>query len=113
VRVVLLSIPLALYATIVLVSAQAIAQHSQFHIPGESIDRALTESARQTWLQIARFSDTIDGRAIVGRITGEFSVEQALSSLVTPRGLSYKIVNDQNVAVLQLETRPIQHLRAS
>jgi iron complex outermembrane recepter protein len=102
VRVILLSIALALCATVLPVSAQAVAQHYQLRIPRQQLDTALKEFAHQTGLQIARFSDTIDGRVMVGPIAGEFSIEQALNSLLTPSGLTYKIVNDQTIAVLQI-----------
>jgi hypothetical protein len=104
--VTLLSIALALCTAIVPVSAQAVAQHYQLHIPRQPLDTALKDFARQTGLQIAHFSDTINGSAMVGPITGEFSVQQALSSLLTPSGLTYKLVNDQTIAIVQPQAPP-------
>ena len=70
------------------------------NIPRQSLDTALKEFAAQTGLQIARFSDTIDGGAIVGPLTGQHSAETALKSLLTPQGLTYKIVNERTIAVV-------------
>jgi hypothetical protein len=63
-------IVLVLGAAIIPVSAQALTQRYQLNIPRQPLDTALKDFARQTGLQVARFSDTIDGNALVGPITG-------------------------------------------
>jgi iron complex outermembrane receptor protein len=101
-RVTLLSIVVALCAAVLPVSAQALIQHYKLDIPRQPLDTALKEFAQQTGLQVARFSDTVDGSARVGPVTGEFSAEQALDSLLIPSGLGYKRVNDRTIAIVPL-----------
>src|ERR1700736_413741 len=99
VRLILLSMVLGLCAAVLPASAQALIQ---INIPRQSLDTALKDFARQTGLQIGRFSDTVDGSAIVGPVTGELSAEQALKSLLVPSGLSYKMVNARTIAIVPL-----------
>src|SRR5262245_5573949 len=61
---------LALCAGVFPVSAQVLSQHYRLNIPREPLDAALKDFARQTNLQIARFSDTVDGSVIVGPVAG-------------------------------------------
>jgi outer membrane receptor protein involved in Fe transport len=98
-----LSIALALGAAVIPVSAQATAehQHYQLNIPRQSLGAALNDFAKQTGLQIARFSDAVDGSAMVGPVTGDVTLEQALNSLLDPQGLSYKLVNDRTIAIVK------------
>lgn len=80
--------------------AQAIVRHYDLNIPKQSLDMALRDLAQQTGLQIALFSDTIDGSAVVGPVLGTQSAEEALQRLLVPRGLSYKRVSEGTIAVL-------------
>ncbi len=50
--------------------AQAATQHYQLDIPRQSLDTALKDLAQQTGLQIGRFSERIDGSAVVGPVQG-------------------------------------------
>ena len=100
-RITLLAVAMALFASVLPVSAQAVMQHYQLNIPRQSLDSALRDFAHQTGLQVARFSDTIDGSAVVGPVTGELSAEQALKSLLGPSGLSFKMVNDRTIAIVK------------
>lgn len=99
-RAACLSIALALCAVIVPVSAQAIAQRYELNIPRQPLEAAIKDFAYQTGLQIARFSDRIDGSMLVGPLSGGYSAEQALQQLLQPGGLTYKIVNDTTIAIL-------------
>src|ERR1700736_816470 len=99
VRIILLSMVLGLCAAVLPVSAQALIK---INIPRQSLDTALKDFAQQTGLQVGRFSDTVDGSAMVGPVTGELSVEQALMSLLVPSGLSYKKVNERTIAIVPL-----------
>jgi iron complex outermembrane recepter protein len=99
-RAVCLSIALALCAAIVPVSAQAIAQRYELKIPRQPLEAAIKDFAYQTGLQIARFSDRIDGSMLVGPLSGGYSAEQALQQLLQPGGLTYKIVNDTTIAIV-------------
>jgi outer membrane receptor protein involved in Fe transport len=99
-RAVCVSIALALCATIVPVSAQAIAQRYELNIPRQPLEAAIKDFAYQTGLQIARFSDKVDGSMLVGPLSGDYSAEQALQQLLQPGGLTYKIVNDNTIAIM-------------
>lgn len=99
-RAVCLSIAMALCASIVPVSAQAIAQRYELNIPRQPLEAAIKDFAYQTGLQIARFSDRIDGSTLVGPLSGDYSAEQALQQLLQPGGLTYKIVNDTTIAIM-------------
>jgi len=100
-RIAFVSIGLALGAGIVPVSAQAVAQHFQLNIPRQSLDLALKEFAQQTGLQVARFSDSTEGSTLVGPLNGDLSAEQALQSLLTPQGLTYRVVNGNTIAIVK------------
>ncbi len=99
-RVALLTIVLAVAAVTLPVSAQALQGSYHLNIPRQSLDGALKDLAQQTGLQIARFSDTPGGSALVGPVGGEMSVGQALTSLLTNSGLTFKMVNDRTIAVV-------------
>ncbi len=99
-RALLLSIALAFCGAVLPLSAQAVIVRYELNIPRQPLDAALKEFAAQTGLQIARFSDSIDGRALVGPLTGRHSAESALKTLLSPQGLSYKMVNDRTIAVV-------------
>src|SRR2546426_12633007 len=78
VRITLLAVAMALFASVLPVSAQAVIQYYQLNIPRQSLDTALKDFARQTGLQVARFSDAPRGRAlVVGPVSGDMSVDQA------------------------------------
>jgi len=100
VRVALLTVVLAGAALAIPVSAQALADSYHLNIPRQPLDGALKDLAQQTGLQIARFSDTPGSGALVGPVTGEMPVGQALNSLLQPAGLTYRMVNDRTIAVV-------------
>jgi len=92
---------MALFASILPVSAQAVMQHYQLNIPRQSLDTALKDFAHQTGLQVARFSDAPRGSAlVVGPLSGDMSVGQALTALLKSTGLTYTVVNDRTIAVV-------------
>jgi iron complex outermembrane receptor protein len=101
VRITLLAAAIALVASVLPVSAQAVMQHYQLNIPRQSLDSALKDFAHQTGLQVARFSDTIDGSAMVGPVSGALSAEEALKSLLAPGGLRFKMVNERTIAIIK------------
>jgi outer membrane receptor protein involved in Fe transport len=100
-RITLLAVALALFASVVPVSAQALIARYQLNIPRQPLDTALKDFAAQTGLQVARMSDAVDGSALVGPVHGDLSAEDALKSLLGPRGLSYTMVNDRTFAVFK------------
>ena len=99
-RVVLLSLVLAVVAVAAPFPTKALSQSYHLNIPRQPLDTALKDLAQQTGLQIARFSDTPGGSSVVGPIAGEMSVGQALNSLLVTSGLTYKVVNDRTIAVV-------------
>ncbi len=96
-----MSIAVALCVAIAPVCAQAAIRHYEINIRRQPLETALQDFAHQTGLQIARFSDTIDGRALVGPLEGDYSAEQALDKLLAQHGLTYRLVNDRTVAVME------------
>src|SRR5579883_3206873 len=69
-------------------------------IPRQPLDGALSELARETGLQIARFSDTPGGEVLAGPLSGDMPVGKALATLLGPSGLTYKMINDRTIAVV-------------
>lgn len=100
VKVLRASIALALAASVIPVAAQALVRHYQLNIPRQPLDSAIKEFAQQTGLQIARFSDVATSKTIVGPLTGDFSVDGALKSLLSTSGLGYRLVNERTIAVV-------------
>jgi iron complex outermembrane receptor protein len=80
-------------------SAAAVTRYD-LNIPRQTLDTALKDLAAQTGLQIACFTDTVDGSALVGPLSGAHSATTALEMLLAPQGLSYKVVNDRTIAVV-------------
>ena len=76
-----------------------IVQHN-LNIPRQTLDVALKELARQTGLQIVRFSDAVKGDAIVGPLNGTYSIDQALRTLLAPSGLTYRSLNSRAYMVV-------------
>jgi iron complex outermembrane receptor protein len=73
-------------------------------IPRQALDTALKELAKQTGLQVARFSDRGNGSLMVGPVRGEVTAETALDSLLEASGLTYRVVNDRTIAVMEPDT---------
>jgi iron complex outermembrane receptor protein len=86
--------------------AAASIRHYQLNIPRQSLDNAIRELAQQTGLQIARFGSTIDGNSVVGPISGNQTAEEALKTLLAPQGLTYTLVNDTTIAIIDPRNEP-------
>jgi outer membrane receptor protein involved in Fe transport len=69
-------------------------------ISRQTLDEALQELARQSGVQIGRFADRPGEQAFVGPLAGHYSMQQALSLLLADVGLTYRMVNDRTVAVV-------------
>jgi iron complex outermembrane receptor protein len=106
VRITLLAVAMTFFGSVLPLSAQAVIQHYQLNIPKQPLDTALKDFAHQTGLQVARMSDAVDGSAIVGPIRGDLSAEEALKSLLGPRGLTYKLVNERTIAIVNPGAEP-------
>lgn len=99
-----LSLQMALSMGTSSVAAQSVSERYQLYIARQDLASALKDVARQTGLQIAGFSDTIDGHVLVGPVSGSLSIEETLRALLAPHDLGYKIVNDHTVAVVDPKT---------
>lgn len=84
-------------------SAQAVITYYELNIPRQPLDTALKQLAQQTGLQVGRFSDAINGDIIVGPISGNYSAEEALKTLLAHTRLTYRTINDRAIIVLRSE----------
>lgn len=82
-------------------SEQAAMARYRLDIPRESLDAALKDFARQSGLQVARFSDVGSADLQVGPVAGSFSSEQALQVLLAGSGLTYRVLSDGTIGVLE------------
>jgi outer membrane receptor protein involved in Fe transport len=99
-KAIIMSISMAVAAVAMPASAQAIGQNYNLKIPRQPLDAALKDFANQTGLQIARLAGTAGDSTVVGPIAGELSAQEALKSLLTPSGLTYKIINDKTIVIV-------------
>lgn len=76
-------------------------QRHAIAIPRESLDLALRDLAAQTGLQIARFSDNLDGGLMVGPVNGSFTPQQALDELLRGHELKHLVINESTIAVVR------------
>jgi hypothetical protein len=99
-----LSIVLALVGASLPSAAQATATHYQLNIPREPLDNALKDFARQTGLQVARFTDVSGGAAEVGPVAGSLTPEEALKTLLGETQLTYRVLSDRTIAIVSKQT---------
>lgn len=99
-RVLFLSMVLALCGVIAPAAAQAVAQSYYLNIPRQPLDAALRDLAQQTGLQIARLDDSKSRMPLVGPLRGEMSVDSALKAILVPNRLSYRVVNERTIAIV-------------
>ncbi len=83
-------------------ASASITQH-ELNIPRQPLDTALKDLARQTGVQVGRFSDAVNGATLVGPIAGNYSAEAALKTLLAPTKLTYRALNDRAIIVLRRE----------
>jgi iron complex outermembrane receptor protein len=100
-RAILISATLAVAAIGAPLTAQAIAKHYNLNIPRQPLDSALKDFAQQTGLQIARLVSNETSEDPVGPVSGDISAEDALKALLAPRGLTYQVVNERTIAVVE------------
>ncbi|HEY6922354.1 MAG TPA: TonB-dependent receptor plug domain-containing protein, partial [Steroidobacteraceae bacterium] len=87
-------------------SAQTAITRFKLDIPRESLDAALKEFARQTGRQVARFSDAGRGDIQVGPVAGSLTSEQALQTLLAGSGLTYRVLGDGTIALIEQRDAP-------
>ena len=83
--------------------ADASITHYELNIPRQPLDTALNDLAQQTGLQVGRFSDAVKGDTVVGPVTGNYSADEALKTLLAPTGLTYRTLNERAIIVLRPE----------
>ena len=87
-------------------NAQAVIARYGLDIPRESLDLALKSFARQTGLQIARFSDVGSADTLVGPVAGSLTSEQALDTLLANTRLTYRVLIDGTIAIVEQQDVP-------
>jgi TonB-dependent receptor len=97
---------LAVVGTPLRSGAQSATVHYRLDIPREALDAALKEFAHQTGLQIAMFSDVGSRDTLVGPVSGSLTSEQALTSLLADSGLTYRVLNEGTIAVVEQRDVP-------
>ncbi|MGE0580626.1 MAG: TonB-dependent receptor plug domain-containing protein [Steroidobacteraceae bacterium] len=83
--------------------SNAAARHYDLNIERQRLDTALEVLARQTGLQVGRFSDAGRGDVLVGPLSGSYPAEEALEALLAPGGLTYRALNERAYIVLTPE----------
>lgn len=87
--------------------AQTNAREYAFDIPQMAITPALREFSRRTGLQVGYFPDTPEEeKQLVGPLKGRYTVDAALTELLTPVGLSFEWVNTRTVTIVGPWTTP-------
>jgi iron complex outermembrane receptor protein len=90
-------------------AATAQAPASQFYkldIPRERLAFALADFARETGLQVARFSDAGEPVTISSPVVGVYTAVQALELILSGSGYGFRFVNDRTVAIIRIESSP-------
>ncbi|MGC4030041.1 MAG: TonB-dependent receptor [Steroidobacteraceae bacterium] len=97
-------VPMGVVPAVMAASVERPGQGSVFQvrIDAAPLSMALRELARQTGLQIGRFSDDAAMQPQVGPVTGELTSVQALEQLLAGTGFTYRFVNDRTVAILRI-----------
>jgi iron complex outermembrane receptor protein len=85
-------------------AAAAALQHYQLAIPRQPLESALKVLSDQTGMQVATFSDRIDGAVQVGPVQGDFTLQQALDRLLADSGLTFNVVNDKIIMIVPVAT---------
>ena len=82
-------------------SADAQQKIHQIDIDSSALNAALAQLARQTDIQLARFSDSGSADTLVGPLHGAYTLEQALGHLLAGTGMTYRFVNERTVAIVK------------
>jgi outer membrane receptor protein involved in Fe transport len=83
--------------------AEGALKRYNLNISRQPLDAALEELARQTGLQVGRFSDAGEGDILVGPLNGDYAADKALEALLTPGGFTWRALNDRAYIVLTPE----------
>jgi hypothetical protein len=76
------------------------ARRYNLNISRQPLDTALEELARQTGLQVGRFSDAGQDDVLVGPLSGDYAADKALEALLSPSGFTWRALNDRAYIVL-------------
>lgn len=93
-----LSVLLSLCGVGSAVAQSAAAPLRHFEIPSQSLHLALGQFARQSGMQVSVDAPTVDG-LMSWPLSGEFTVDQALNTLLTGTGLQWYLSDDATVVL--------------
>jgi iron complex outermembrane receptor protein len=98
---------MGLLSAIIGSSTATVVQASEPHqfkldIPRESLSAALADFARETGLQVARFSDDGEPALAGNSIVGVYTAEQALDLILAGTGYTYRFVNARTIAIVRI-----------
>lgn len=88
-----------LLCALALQSARSAAPAYTLHIESQALDTALQEFARQTGMQVLFFSRLTEGRRSRA-LDGKYSLDAALSALLSQANLTYRIVNARTIEIV-------------
>lgn len=91
----------ALIGSAPLAMAQATHAHYKLNIPRQSLATALRSFARETGLQIARFSDGDDRTVNANAVVGSYTAEQALELMLSGSGFQFRFINERTIAIVK------------
>ena len=73
-------------------------ERTSFDIPPQNLEAALIRFSEQTDIQLVMASADVDGKEVDG-VSGEYTSEAALDTLLASTGLEYAFINDRTVSV--------------
>lgn len=82
--------------------AQTDQTHYKLDIPRQELATALRSFARETGLQIARFSDGGDQAVSANPVVGSYTAEQALELMLSGSGFQFRFVNKRTIAIIKV-----------
>jgi iron complex outermembrane receptor protein len=92
----------ACLAWIVSAQAQDSSQKYPLNIPRQSLTSALKQLSEQTHVYYGYSPDsTAEEQTQVGPVVGEYTIEQALTELLRPAGLTFYWINSRNIAIVR------------
>lgn len=97
-----MNVSAALYSLLLVAGSACADPTYHFDIRSSSLDAALKEFASQTGLQVAYFTRIAAGRAATP-VSGQYTAEEALRTLLQSSGLSFERIDKQTVAIRDAE----------
>lgn len=88
----------------------------QIDIDRSSLNEGLKQLARQTGIQVARFSDNEPANVLIGPLHDVCTIDQALGRLLSGTELAYRFVNERMVSIqyaMEMAAPPVSPLGGS